>query len=959
MTTPLIPDLARGTPLRGRDPELDRITEGLRALRSGRSSITVVSGPPGAGKSRILAETLRRADAMRLRSVVVAGDRDERFLAGGSLLRGLRDGTDALLDAATLLAVATRPEHRYWLLEEIRNGIERAALRAPLLVVVDDLQWCDDFTLVALRALPQRLGPYAVMWLFATRPAGGTPAVPETLARLSSLGAARIELDGLGDDAVAAMAADILGATAPPGVLAMARAAGNRPLLVAELMHGLAQESGSDGLPVRFRDSILRRTARLSPAARTAIEVASLLSREISVGRLAALLRVPPADLLRPLAEALAEDLLQERDGQLVFRHDLVRDAVRESVPAPLRRTLRREAAGLALRDGAPVVEVASLLADSAERGDLEAITALRSAAAELAASSPSAAADLSRRALELCHAGSPQRAAIAAEGIRLLWLAGRGHEASTSGQALLLAGLDPVTEAGVRMGIAAVSSQYSFAEAVAQCRAAVALPGLPADLRVPLLALLAVNLTMYGDIPAADAVIDQAAAAATGDEAAAAATGDEAAAAVRVATRSVVALYRDRWDEAFALADRAVAVSRAAGADGALWGATQWRGLLDAAAGRPDLAIAHADRGVRAAQAGGQAWLLRQWTLDRCRLLYDAGRLEDARSEAEGVLAMADELGAGNYADCTALMTLARIAVHTGDPRAARAYAADARRMLDDPAPIVRRTGRWLAVLVAADDGDDRALAALLALIEILPAGAGPSLGTPLDPADEVTFVRLALRTGHPDRAVRALEAARARSDANPGHPFLGAVTLHARGLVERDAGALRTAAGIFATFPRPLPYAACLEDLAELQRAHGVREDVVRCLDRALAVLEEAGASRDAARVRRALRDLGARRGRTAVAGQDPWASLTVTETAVVRRVAEGSTNREVAAAMFLSPHTVGTHLRHAFTKLGINSRVELTRLLLAAPPTTDAGPAVRADRAARSASPRRAAG
>ncbi len=54
-----------------------------------------------------------------------------------------------------------------------------------------------------------------------------------------------------------------------------------------------------------------------------------------------------------------------------------------------------------------------------------------------------------------------------------------------------------------------------------------------------------------------------------------------------------------------------------------------------------------------------------------------------------------------------------------------------------------------------------------------------------------------------------------------------------------------------------------------------------------------------------------------------------MTASELAVARLVADGLTNREVADRLFLSPHTVNSHLRHVFTKLGINSRVELARL------------------------------
>jgi DNA-binding CsgD family transcriptional regulator len=80
----------------------------------------------------------------------------------------------------------------------------------------------------------------------------------------------------------------------------------------------------------------------------------------------------------------------------------------------------------------------------------------------------------------------------------------------------------------------------------------------------------------------------------------------------------------------------------------------------------------------------------------------------------------------------------------------------------------------------------------------------------------------------------------------------------------------------------------------------------------------------------VRSALRALGVRKRRDSVAKPDQgWPSLTRSEEAVVELVARGVTNREAAGELFLSPDTVNTHLRHAFMKLGIRSRVELARL------------------------------
>ena len=110
-----------------------------------------------------------------------------------------------------------------------------------------------------------------------------------------------------------------------------------------------------------------------------------------------------------------------------------------------------------------------------------------------------------------------------------------------------------------------------------------------------------------------------------------------------------------------------------------------------------------------------------------------------------------------------------------------------------------------------------------------------------------------------------------------------------------------------------------------AETSSADGIDQ-----LEAAYDFYVHSGAHRDTARVRAALRKLGVRKRQTTIARpQRGWESLTRSERVVVDLVARGSTNREAAAELFLSPDTINTHLRHAFTKLGVRSRVELARL------------------------------
>jgi DNA-binding CsgD family transcriptional regulator len=106
--------------------------------------------------------------------------------------------------------------------------------------------------------------------------------------------------------------------------------------------------------------------------------------------------------------------------------------------------------------------------------------------------------------------------------------------------------------------------------------------------------------------------------------------------------------------------------------------------------------------------------------------------------------------------------------------------------------------------------------------------------------------------------------------------------------------------------------------------------RESAIDILGRALVLYAEIGATWDARRVRGSLRELGVRR--RLVPAEPPtegWASLTSSELTIARLVAEGLTNHEAAERLFISPHTVNSHLKHVFAKLVINSHVELARL------------------------------
>ena len=157
-----------------------------------------------------------------------------------------------------------------------------------------------------------------------------------------------------------------------------------------------------DGLPRRLGASMQQRLDLLSAGASEVVRVAAMLPYRFSAGLLAAMLNRPPASLMSALEEAVRADLLVEDGERLRFRHDLLREATRESMPLSLRRAMERQSASVMLGMGAAPAEVATQLARSAEPGDKEAIGALRQAARSVGRGDTSAAADLSKRALEL-----------------------------------------------------------------------------------------------------------------------------------------------------------------------------------------------------------------------------------------------------------------------------------------------------------------------------------------------------------------------------------------------------------------------------------------------------------------------------------------------------------------------------------------------------------------------------
>jgi DNA-binding CsgD family transcriptional regulator len=919
-------------PVRGRDIELTALGKHLDQLRSGVGTVVLVEGGAGMGKSRLLAEVAAMARRLSIRVGVGAADPGDSMVQLSALMEALFAGPSPILRRAGLRDGHTSLEQRYWLLQDLEALLERAALEAPLLVCLDDLQWADSGTAAALRALPARLVTVPVAWVVASRPSQGSPEIRSAMDRLERDGAAKIVLGPLDQAGVAQLAADVLQATPDGALLKMTERADGSPFLLVELLSGLREEelvrveSGraelvQSRLPNRVTESMRRRLERMSDPARQVATVAAALGRRFSLGGLAAMLDVSPSGLLVPVEELIHADLLVERDGELCFRHDLIFEAVRTSVPLSLRRALDRQAATVLLAAGALPVEVATQLAASAEPGDEVAITTLLKAAEALGTTDPGAAADLSRRALELAPRQHPLRGPLVAETAVWLHAADRGEEAKAFADTALRDVLPAAQEAEVRLSIAGMFAISPDVRAETG-RQALAVPGLPENLRARHLAFLFHNLQTAGRLEEARAILVEA-------KTAVQECHDVAGQFVLELAESGLMYADGRFGLALELVEAALRSSLAVSDDTRGHLTRQWRCDVLTALDRLDESLQMAAENVTAAQRDRQGWALAVFETGRGRQLLQMGRLPDAAAileehftpdAAHQVVSVLGAAGVG---------ALGRVALHTGDRGLARQAAEIAHVMLDQSVPGVRAHAAWLLALQAMADGDPPGAHRWLCALgedermSILPLH-------PMDVADEVRLVRIALAVQDHELAVHAVASAQRRSAVNPGVRSLAAAAAHVDGLLRHSRQCLAEAVKFFEGGSRPLALASALEDLGAITVKNGDTQHAVDAFTRALELYAHAGAAWDAGRVRGRLRALGVHR--RLVSARRPgrgWAAMTDSELAVARLVAQGLSNREVAERLFVSPHTVSGHLRHVFTKLDVNSRAELTRL------------------------------
>jgi DNA-binding CsgD family transcriptional regulator len=909
------------------------ITGLLERVRAGAGGVAIIEGAAGLGKTRMLAAAQATGDALFFRTGLGAAEPGHSSIELAVLMEALFGGTESLIERTALGSRDRSREEPFWLLQDVATLMERAAIRQPLLVCLDDVQWADPGCGFALRMLTQWLASLPVAWIIAVRPDQGAPQIRRALAELTDAGAMVVRLTPLKASAVAEIAADVLGAPAAGDLLRTLGDVRGNPFFVVDLLAGLREDNllrvvdGRTGLaenrvPHRLEDSMRRRLSRIGPAGERVVTVAASLARQFTLNQIAGMARIPIADLVDPVREAINAGIFIEADGRLAFQHDLTREAVRSVTPDAVRRALDREAADVLLAGGALPVEVASQLADSADPGDLGAVRALADAAESLRMTDPSASADIASVALSLAPSRHPIRGPLVARRTVSLFAAGRSQEARAFADNALRQNLPAEQEADVRLSLAAMFT-ISADDRADNARQGLSLTGLSADTRARLWASLFHNLMVAGRLNEGLAIEPEV-------RAGVSASTDLAAQYFFRIGRSAKEYQLGRFGVSLGLLDD-IDTGKLAGFDDPRERLTHsYRSWILSGLDRIDDAMAIAEDGLASAQRDRQHWAVHVFETWKGRHLLQLGRLDEANAALEGRFELADADQIVGVLDAASVVALGRTKLHLGDERGAHEVAQIAQVMLTATPPVVRRLAAWyLAVQAMAAGHPDQAHRWLCALGETERLSLFPLF--PMEVADDPLLVRIALAAGDEELAKVVTELAARRYELNPGVPSIAGAAAHTRGLLNNCRQDLEQAAATLLTGPRPLALAAALGDLGRARLADDDRRGAVDAFDQALRICVDAGAVRDAAWARKRLREVGIRR---RVQSLDRpklgWESLTDAELRVARLVAAGFTNRGIGDALFVSPHTVNTHLRHVFDKLDIRSRLDLSRIV-----------------------------
>ena len=928
-----------------RDTELAAVA-GLITATPDVGRLLAIEGPPGIGKTALIAEAKALGQEAGLQVLGARGSELERSFSYGvvrqlfePLLAALPadERADLLGGAAALAAplfdtaqVAAEPaadsslatlHGLYWLTANL-------AARRPLLLALDDLHWCDLSSLRWLAYVMPRMEGLDVLVVVGLRPE--EPGVDEALAGqiVSDPLAVVIRPAPLSAAAAALLLRETLSPDAEDAFCAACweETAGN-PLLLRELVHAIAAEgvAPTETNVPRLRTlgaragsrAVSLRLSRLPPEATTLAQAVAILGDDADPRQSAALVDLDEEAASEAAAALARADVLRQQPP-LAFVHPLIRAAVYETLTPLERDRGHARAARLLTNAGAEPERVAAHLLRSSPDADAQVVATLREAAgrARGRGASESAVGYLRRALVEppsarehpelLLELGSAE---VHVDGDAAIEHLQAAHE--------LIA--DPIrrAETALLLGRQLFLLRGGGASDAVYTTALDELGGADAELgRLLEAGLITNNVFSPSHHPAALERLER-----VRSHPADQTLGEKL-------LLSLLAYYDARAGkpaaEAVPLARRALAAGTLSRVDvgAAFVPATTVLAMADL-----DEVLVIYEDALAEAHRRGSTFAFAAVKVFRAQTLVWRGDLGEAEAEAREALAAGEAWGASARFAAHAAAFLADALMEQG--KLDDAGAALARVDLDESLPATAR------LLYLRDSSARlRVLRGDLAggVAEMLEAGRlFESVGS-RNPAFIAWRAPAALglqQLGRQDEA-RRLAAEELELARTWGGPRALGAALRAAGLVEggeRGLALLEEAVQVLATSPAKLEHAKARTELGAALRRANRRSEAREHLRHAVELATICGAASLAARAERELLGTGARPRRIALSGVE---SLTPSERRVAEMAAEGPTNREIAQALFVTQRTVEVHLTSIYRKLAISSRSQLAAAL-----------------------------
>ncbi|WP_337824121.1 BTAD domain-containing putative transcriptional regulator [Amycolatopsis sp. A1MSW2902] len=924
-------------PLLGREAEVGKLRKLLDGVRAGRGRAVWIEGEAGIGKSELLAHAFGDAGGLQV-AWVAADELSMRFPLQVMHECLAIDPHSPDPRRARVALSSEEPVRRVG--DPVLDSVDRLlalvdelCAESPLLLVVDDLQWADESSVLVWHRLSAAARQLPLLLVAATRPAPERPEMTQLRRGVETRDGIVLDLGPLGEDDVLCLLQRQIGADPGPRLRDLTARAGGNPLYLKEMLDALVHSGAVehlDGLadvpdPLRFEppESIVaavnRRLELLPEQTRHVLGWGAILGMEFAVGDIAAVLGQRPSDLLGPLEAALADNILLDTGTQLAFRLPLLRQTLYHHLSPETRAVQHRQAAEALAKIGAPVKRVAEQLVAVPSTVDPWVLDWLVEHQSAVSNRAPLIAVELLERALAVVEDDDPRREPLLVALVRVLFRLERSPE-DLALQALAVS-RDPDNAAEMRHVVSAMRFRRGDVQLAVETLGNPAEdPGVPELWRVRGRHLLA-NFRRGGldDLDVAEK---------TAHRARAEADGDRYLTAHALQTLWLVDSVRRHHASALKHVDEAIA---AVGDEHEL--ADLHLDLLD----NRVFTLQNLDRlddANRTLQEAAE--VTRRHSMPSGLQVsvavhrYWEGRWDEALVELDTVTEDGPAITFfGLREPGAAALLLHGVAALIAARRGEHAQAAALLDAAEEHAPATsaeRESFDFLLAahaLVAYQEGDlQKAITVFEPILN--PTYAQMMLRHQWLPQ----FAQIALAAGDRAAAERALAVCveEAEKELEPARAFAAAEWC--RGLLGEDPEPVLRTVEHFRAVGRKPELASALEDSAVLLARVGRLDAAQAAFDEAASLYTELSAAWNLEHAETRLQAVGVQRGAslTSARPEHGWESLSTLEVRIARLVAAGRSNPEIATELRLPRRTVQAHVVRLLGKLDAPSRSEL---------------------------------